>query len=128
MHRARGFSLIELIMIIVAIGVMGAFLTTTYTQLPRSLEVNESAQTGSQLAQQCGERVIARRRNAAIGFAGIASGGCAGLPVIAGYAIADVVAPYAGAACPAGGTCLQVTVTVTRNAVVVAQTDFLLVN
>jgi type II secretory pathway pseudopilin PulG len=128
MRGARGFSLIELIMIIVAIGVMGAFLTTTFSQMPDSLTVGEGAQTGSQLAQQCSELVIARRRNAAIGFAGIASGGCLGLPVIAGYAITDVVAPYAGAACPVGGTCLQVTVTVTRNAVVVAQTDFLLVN
>lgn len=129
MRAARGFSLIELIMIIVAIGVMGALLATSYTQVPRSLEVNEGSQTGAQLAQQCSERVLAQRRNPAIGFAPIATGVCAGLPAPAGYAIVDVVdAAYAGVACPAAGACKRVTVTVTRNAVMVAQTDFLLVS
>jgi type II secretory pathway pseudopilin PulG len=129
MHTARGFSLIELIMIIVAIGVMGAFLTTTFTQLPRSLEVSEGAQTASQLAQQCSERVLARRRasGAGLGYASITTGLCAGLPTLPGYTVADVAAAYAGAACPAAA-CLQVTVTVQRNAVIVAQTDFLLVS
>lgn len=126
----RGFSLIELVMIIVALGIMGAFLATTLTQLPRPLEVNESAQTASQLAQQCSERVLQRRRNPLIGFASIASGSCAGLPVFPGYAITDVVdAAFVGGACPGGaGTCKRVTVTVTRNAVTVATTDFVLVN
>jgi len=129
MRTERGFSLIELIMIIVAIGVMGAFLATTYSQLPRSLEVNEGSQTGAQLAQQCSERVIAQRRNPAIGFGPIATGVCAGLPAPAGYAITDAVdAAYAGAACPVAGACKRVTVSVTRNAVMVAQTDFLLVD
>lgn len=128
MHAARGFSLIELIMIIVAIGVLGAFLATVFTQLPKTLEVSESAQTGSQLAQQCSERVLARRRNTTIGFAPIASGVCAGMPVVAGYAVADVVSAYAGAACPGTATCKQVVVTVTRNSVIVSQTDFMLVN
>lgn len=129
MRATRGFSLIELVMIIVLVGVVGAFLTTTYTQLPRSLEVNEGSQTGAQLAQQCSERVIAQRRNPAIGFGPIVTGVCAGLPAPAGYAVADVVdAAYAGAACPVAGACKRVTVTVTRNAAVVAQTDFLLVN
>lgn len=127
--RSRGFSLIELIMIIVALGIVGAFLATTLTQLPRSLDVNEGSQTGAQLAQQCSERVIAQRRNPAFGFGPIATGVCASLPAPAGYAVADVVdAAYAGAACPAAGACKRVTVTVTRNAVMVARTDFLLVD
>ncbi len=129
MHAARGFSLIELIMIIVAIGVMGAFLATSYTQLPRAVQVSEASQTGAQLAQQCSERAIAQRRNPAIGFGPIATGVCTGLPTPAGYTVTDVVdAAYAGAACPVAGACKRVTVTVTRNAVTVAQTDFLLVN
>ena len=133
MRSARGFSLIELIAIIVVIGVMGAFLTTTLSQLPRSLEVNEGAQTASQLAQQCSERVLARRRSTAVGFGfgSIASNTCAGLPTLAGYAIADTVVDLSGVApCPsvAANSCRRVTVTVTRNAVIVATTDFMLVN
>jgi type II secretory pathway pseudopilin PulG len=128
MRPARGFTLIELVMIFVALGVIGAFLAGTYTQLPRTLEVDEVAQTAAQLAQQCSERVLARRRNPAIGYTPIASGTCAGLPALAGYAVNDVVDPaYAGAACPAPGACKRITVTVTHNAVTVAETDFLLV-
>jgi len=125
--RERGFSLIELVMIIVALGIMGAFLSTTLTQLPRPLTVNEGAQTASQLAQQCSERILERRRNPLIGFAPIATGICVGLPVLPGYVITDVVDPTF--ACPGGGgTCKRVTVTVTRNAVMVATTDFVLRN
>lgn len=128
--RERGFNLIELVMIIVALGVIGAFLATTLTQLPRPLTVNEGAQTSSQLAQQCSERILERRRNPLVGFAPVASGVCAGLPVLPGYVITDVVdAAFVGGACPgAAGTCKRVTVTVTRNAATVATTDFVLVN
>lgn len=131
MHPARGFSLIELVMIIVALGVASAFLATTFTQLPRSLDVSEGAQTGSQLAQQCSERVLARRRasGAGLGFMSIVSGTCLGMPTLTGYIVTDLVdAAFAGPACPGvAGTCKRVTVTVTRNAATVAQTDFLLV-
>ena len=131
MHAARGFSLIELIMIIVALGVASAFLTTTFTQLPRSLDVSEGAQTASQLAQQCSERVLAQRRDPAVGFGPIASGTCAGLPVLAGYAVTDIVTDASGAApCPSAlaNSCKQVVVTVTRNGVPMAVNDLLLVN
>lgn len=130
MRPARGFSLIELIMIIVVLGIAGAFLTTTFTQLPRSLDVSEGAQTASQLAQQCSERVLARRRasGAGLGFTSIASGTCVGMPALPGYAVADVVVAAVGGACPVPAACRLVTVTVTRNLITVAQTSFLLVN
>lgn len=131
MRAARGFSLIELIMIIVAIGVFGAFLTTTLTQLPRSLTVSEGAQTASQLAQQCSERVLAQRRDPAVGFALIASGTCAGLPTLTGYVVTDTVTDVSGAApCPstAANSCKEVVVTVIRNGVTVAVNNLLLVN
>lgn len=131
MRAARGFSLIELIMIIVVIGVMGAFLATTFSQLPRSLDVSEGAQTASQLAQQCSERVLARRRSAAVGFVPIVSGTCVGLPTLPGYVVTDTVTDISGVApCPsaAANSCKRVMVTVTRNAVTVAVNDLLLVN
>jgi type II secretory pathway pseudopilin PulG len=135
MRTARGFSLIELIMIIVAIGVIGAFLTTSFTQLPRSLAVNEGAQTASQLAQECSEQMIARRRStvAGFGFASIVIGSdpCAGLPTLAGYTVTGTVVDLSGVApCPsvAANSCKRVTVTVTRNAVTVAVNEIMLVN
>jgi|MudIll2142460700_1097286.scaffolds.fasta_scaffold00220_7 prepilin-type N-terminal cleavage/methylation domain-containing protein len=131
MRATRGFSLIELIMIIVVLGVASAFLTTTFTQLPRSLEVSEGAQTASQLAQQCSERVLAQRRDPAVGFDLIASGTCAGLPTLAGYAVNDVVTDVSGVApCPSTlpNSCREVVVTVTRNGATVAVNNLLLVN
>jgi len=128
MHTARGYSLIELVIIIVVLGIAGAFFVTMFTQMPRSLGVDENAQTGSQLAQACSEQILAMRRGT-VGYGPIASGSCASLPVLAGYTVSDVVDPaYAGAACPLAGACKQVTVTVNAGAVNVAQTTFLLVN
>lgn len=131
MCNARGFSLIELIMIIVALGIMGAFLATTLSQLPRSLDLSEGAQTASQLAQQCSERILARRRSSAAGFNTIVTGTCAGLPTLAGYAVTDVVSDVSGVApCPSAlaNSCKRVVVTVTRNATPLAVNDLLLVN
>jgi prepilin-type N-terminal cleavage/methylation domain-containing protein len=131
MQAARGFSLIELIVIIVVLGVASAFLATTFSQLPRSLDVSEGAQTASQLAQQCSERVLARRRSTAVGFNTIITGTCVGLPTLTGYAVTDVVTDASGVApCPSvlANSCKRVVVTVTRNGVIVAVNDLLLVN
>lgn len=131
MRRADGFNLVELVMIILAISVIGTFLLAMFTQLPRSLEVSEGAQSGSQLAQQCSERILARRRNATVGFTPIASGTCAGLPALAGYTVTDTVTNLSGVApCPsvAANSCKRVVVTVARNAATVSVTDFMLVN
>ena len=135
MKTARGFSLIELIMIIVALGIASAFLAPTFTQLPRSLAVNEGAQTSSQLAQQCSERVLALRRStvAGFGFGSIVIGSdpCAGLPTLTGYAVTGNVVDWSNVApCPsaAANSCKRVTVTVNRNAVTVAVNEIMLVN
>jgi len=135
MQAARGFSLIELIIIIVVLGIASAFLATSFTQLPRSLAVNEGAQTSSQLAQQCSELVLARRRSTAagLGFGSIVIGSdpCAGLPTLAGYVVTGDVDDWSNVVpCPsaAANSCKRVTVTVTRNAVTVAVNEIMLVN
>lgn len=138
MRAARGFSLIELIMIIVATSVMGAFLAASYSQLPRAVEVSEGAQTAAQLAQQCSEQVIARRRSTAAGqgYASIAVGSnpCSvpALPAaLAAYTVTGVVTDLTGSPpCPSAvaDSCRRVQVTVTRNGVTAATTDLMLVN
>lgn len=139
MRAARGFSLIELIMIIVATSVMGALFATSYSQLPRAVEVSEGAQTAAQLAQQCSEQVIARRRSTAVGqgYASITIGSnpCSApvLPAaLAAYSVTGVVTDLSGISppCPSAvaGSCRRVQVTVTRNGVTAAVTNLMLVN
>ena len=53
MNRAsqRGFSLIELVMVIVVLAVGAAALLQQFTQVAVSLNINEETQTAAQLAQ-----------------------------------------------------------------------------
>jgi len=129
MRTNRGVTLIELLAIVVTMAAAGTILTSMYIQLPRATQVDEQSQHAAQLAQQCSERILSRRRSTAVGagFASIASGMCAGLPVLPGYAVADTATPLAGGACPALANCLRIVVTVTRSAVTVAATDFIVV-
>jgi prepilin-type N-terminal cleavage/methylation domain-containing protein len=127
MPVSRGFSLIELVAVIVVVSIAVALYAPAFVELPRGLNVDENAQTASQLAQACGEHVLALRRGSG-GYAAVAVGSsyCTGLPTVTGYTVADATVPYVGTACPA--TCKQTTVTVTYGTATPAQTTLMLVN
>lgn len=67
MPRARGFTLIELVfvMLIISFGLLG--LTSLFSGSATSLTTNETLQQAAQYAQECAENLIAKRR--ANGFA-----------------------------------------------------------
>lgn len=112
MKGSRGFSLIELVAIIVVLSLGLVGLTALFGQTVGSVDINDRLGVAAQAAQRCAEHVLARRRvDPAIGFAGVASGLCAGLPAYNGFTATDVVAAYAGTGCPGGAGCKQVTVT-----------------
>lgn len=69
MPRAEGFTLIELVivMLIISFGLLG--LTGMFTTAATSLTANEMAQKLTQYAQECAEKVTATRRNDTLGFA-----------------------------------------------------------
>ncbi|BAU47013.1 hypothetical protein SVA_0431 [Sulfurifustis variabilis] len=112
MKRGRGFSLIELVIIIVVLSLGLVGLTALFGQTVGSVDTNDRIGVAAQAAQRCAEHVLARRRvDSAVGYAGVASGLCAALPAYAGFTATDSVVAYAGAGCPGGANCKQVTVT-----------------
>jgi Tfp pilus assembly protein PilV len=112
LRRSGGFSLVELIMIIVVLSVGIAGLTALYGELGGAIDVNDDIGAGAQAAQRCAEHVLMQRRaSTGAGYAGVVSGLCAALPAVGGFTATDVAAAYGGAGCPVGATCQQVTVT-----------------
>jgi hypothetical protein len=104
-----------------------------YGQAAKSLSINEQVQTAVQIAQDCGEYVLAFRRDtdASRGYANIAlgtgTGICGSLPVLSGYSRSvDVTDASADPACPSGGPCKQVEVIVSNGGTERARLTFLL--
>lgn len=130
MNRVRGFSLIELVAVIVLLSVAGTAIVGMYGSVASSLGENQDIQTGVQLTQECGEYLLnARRNNAAIGYTN-ATGStfCSAiLPAFPGYTVSIAFTdPYAGAACP--GTCKLAQITASKGTDTVATTTLMLVS
>ena len=116
MMRARqaGFSLIELVVVIVVLAVGAAALLQQFTQVAVSLNINEETQTSAQLAQEAAEQALMDRRN--LGYASLVAGtvteNLAGN--YAGFTrVTTITDPSTSAACPAGAGCKDVQVQVT---------------
>ena len=121
----RGFSLIELVVVIVLLGIAAVALLQQFSQAAGSLARNEQIQTAAQLGQACAEHLLAVRRGqdypTAIGT------DCSSLPGLAGYTTS--VAPQGSpAACPVGAVCEELRVTVAHGAETRAQLSLMLVD
>lgn len=128
--HAAGFTLLELIAVIVILAVAAVPITGLFTKASLSLINNQRIQTATQLAQEQAELILGRRRNQ--GFAAIFPGSYP--ETLAGNyngftrttTITQPVVPPAG--CPAGALCDQVTVSVTSGAAALSEITFVLVN
>jgi len=131
----KGFTLIELVLVIIIISVASVPLFGLFSQASTSLLNNEAIQTAAQLAQERAEFVLSRKRE--LGFNGAVSE----LAVttitenltgnFSAYTRTTVITqpvapPPAG--CPGGALCKQVVVSVDTGGPTLAQVTFLLVN
>lgn len=119
MRRTSGFSLIEMVMILVLLGLGSVTLVSLYGHSVGSLDEDAVIQTGAQAVQQCGEHILGMRRRSTNAYTDLTAANaatyCSGLTLPSGYARSlTLTDPYAGGACPAGATCKRVQIGVTE--------------
>ncbi|MAT65224.1 MAG: hypothetical protein CMN57_06240 [Gammaproteobacteria bacterium] len=111
-NKQTGFSLIELVMVIVILALASLAIGSQFMQSAQSWMLDERIQTASQLAQARAEQLLADRRlnDYSAVPAGTTTETLTGN--FAGYTRTTLVSSYAGAACPVLD-CRQVVITVT---------------
>ncbi|HHH42624.1 MAG TPA: prepilin-type N-terminal cleavage/methylation domain-containing protein [Gammaproteobacteria bacterium] len=135
MNRTQqGFTLIELVLVIVVLSLASVPLFSLFTQASTSLLQNEAIQTAAQLAQERAEFILSRRRE--LGFNGAVPELAVGTinenlnGSFSAFSRTTVISqpPVPPAGCPAGAVCKQVVVDVTTVGPSLARIAFLLVN
>ncbi|NND89237.1 MAG: type II secretion system protein [Granulosicoccus sp.] len=114
--RQSGFSLIELIIVTIILGVASVPILKQFTSVASSTLINEDIQTASQLAQERAEYILALRRNH--GYAAVSPGSTNEILTgkFAGFSRSVAISePSSIGGCAPGATCKGVVVTVTRD-------------
>ena len=130
MKSQNGFTLIEMVLVIIIISLASVPLFGMFSQAASSLVVNEKSQTAAQLAQEQAEYLLAVRRNQdflAAELAGNTSEVLNGN--YSGYTRSTIITqPPVGPGCPAGASCKEVTISVDEGGSTYAEVIFLLVD
>jgi len=125
----KGFTLIELVAVILIVSIAAIPLFSLFSQAGIGMLSDESIQTASQLAQERAETLLAVRRNRGYGDSEVSTDLVENLGGnYAGYTRTTTIVPVAGAECPGGSICKQVTVRVDRGAQPRSEVSFVLVN
>ena len=127
--RQRGFTLIELVAVIVIISVAAVPLFGLFSQAGFAMLEDEKLQTATQLAQARTEYLMAVRRNRGYADPGVSVNLVENLAGnYAGYTRTTDIVPFAGPACPAGASCKQLSVRVDQGGEARAEVAFVLVD
>ena len=115
--QCAGFSMIELIIVIVVVSIAAVGMLALFGGVGRSLNINEDTQTAAQLGQECSEHILAARRNPLLGYSAISNTICDVLPTpLAGFdrtvAVTDLTTSPPCTVSTAG-TCKNVEVSIT---------------
>lgn len=117
-RAAAGFTLIELVLVIIVISVLAVPILGLFGQIGTSLADNEELQTGTQLAQEKAEQLLALRRSDGYSDAGLAIGATTETLTgsFAGYSRITTISTIAAgtSGCPATATCKQIQVQVEK--------------
>jgi prepilin-type N-terminal cleavage/methylation domain-containing protein len=128
-HHQQGFTLLELVMVIMLVALASVPILGQFSQASSILLTDEIIQTAAQLAQERAEDVLADRRSA--GYAAIATGTVNDVltGAYSSYSrTVTVTSPPAGTGCAAGASCKEVVVSVDHSGRTRAEVTFLLVN
>jgi prepilin-type N-terminal cleavage/methylation domain-containing protein len=115
----RGFTLIEVIVVIVILGIASAAVVKMVVQVASGGTDNQTLQVGSQLLQECGEWILANHRRDENYYTNVLTAGtstnCFSGPSAYGSFSAPtvVVTDVSGtSSCPTGGVCKQVAISI----------------
>ena len=122
-----GFSLIELVIVIVVFSIAAIPLLGGFANVARWLDTEQDIPIATQLSQECAEHLMLQRRTN--GYASITSTSCDVLPAFAGYTRSlTITSPYTGSACPTGASCKLVAISVAKGGNTVDTNTFMLVD
>jgi len=105
MKRHFGFSLIELIMLIVLLAIMTSVFIQMFARIGGGLSQSKELHIARAMTQECHAYLVQARR--AYGYAMNGISNCGALNAFQSYGVATVelTAPFSGSACPAGASC-----------------------
>ena len=129
-----GFSLLELVMAMIVVSVAAVTLLGGFGQITTALSTEGNLRGAGEVAQECGEFIIATKRAGVTGYPSVSSTVCDGLPVPAGFnrtVTVNTITPPPGPGgrieCPASAVdCKEVIVNVTSPGTAVAEVRLLL--
>lgn len=135
MKVARGFSILELIIVIVVVAIGAVAIGSAFSYISRAQRVSIEVTAATQIAQECAAHVIGLARHpgayAAVTPVASPSTVCNSLPAIdPSYTRVVNVSTMAagGALCSAGWACKRVEVLVSRSGRNLVALDFMVVN
>jgi len=121
----QGFTLLELVMVMLVIALASAPILGQFTNVATSLQINEDIQTAVQLAQERAEGILADRRT--LGYGAVPVGTV--VEVLGGnytgyVRTVTVNEPPVGSGCATGATCKEVIVNVPPAEITFILVDF----
>jgi prepilin-type N-terminal cleavage/methylation domain-containing protein len=117
-HTDEGFTLLEMIIVIVILGIAAAAVVGMVAHVGSRQSENSDLQVGTQLIQECAENIVSQHRRDDNFFnvtSGTGSPNCYSLTAYGGFNTPVVTAnAYTGAACPSGATCKELSIALTK--------------
>lgn len=128
LNRQSGFTLIELIMVVVVFSISAVALMSSFANVGTAVGVSDNLQIAKASVQECSEFIVMSRRDTVNGFVNVSATSCNFLPLLSGYTRAVTVTTSTAAPCPTGASCKLVRVSVSRGGSELAVLNTLLTN